>query len=90
MKNQKILGFTESEGIRDRMNRAATAVERIIHDDLSWMNERDAPRLVTSLLTMRRYEADFRLNRTTMIQTVFFDESRTSRRSLAAPSPRRR
>lgn len=74
VKSQTILGFTESEGVRDRMNRAATAVERIVHDDLSWMNERDAPRLVTSLLKMRRFEADFRLNRTTMIQAAFADE----------------
>jgi methyl-accepting chemotaxis protein len=74
VKSQTILGFTESEGVRDRMNRAATAVERIVHDDLSWLNERDAPRLVTSLLKMRRFEADFRLNRTTMIQTGFADE----------------
>jgi methyl-accepting chemotaxis protein len=74
VKSQAILGFTESEGVRDRMYRTATAVERIVHDDLSWMNERDAPRLVTSLLKMRRFEADFRLNRTTMIQAGFADE----------------
>jgi methyl-accepting chemotaxis protein len=74
VKSQTILGFTESEGVRDRMYRTATAVERIVHDDLSWMNERDAPRLVTSLLKMRRFEADFRLNRTTMIQAGFADE----------------
>src|SRR5262245_61262625 len=54
VKSQTILGFTESEGTRNRMNRAATAVERIVHGDLSWMNERDGPRLVTSLLKLRR------------------------------------
>jgi methyl-accepting chemotaxis protein len=74
VKSQTILGFTESEGVRDRMDRATIAVERIVHDDLSWLNERDAPRLVTSLLKMRRFEADFRLNRTTMIQAGFADE----------------
>ena len=83
VKSQTILGFTESEGVRDRMNRAATAVERIVHDDLSWMNERDAPRLVTSLLKMRRFEADFRLNRTTMIQAGFADEYKTFQAILA-------
>ena len=37
-RSQKILGFTETEGTRDRMNKAAAAVERIIHDDMSWMS----------------------------------------------------
>ena len=73
-RNQKILGFTETEGIRDRMTKAAAAVERIIHDDMSWMSEADAHKLLVSLLTMRRYEAEYRLNRSTLMQTVFFDE----------------
>jgi methyl-accepting chemotaxis protein len=73
-RNQKILGFTESEGIRDRMTKAAAAVERIIHEDMSWMSEGDAHKLLISLLTMRRYEAEYRLTRSTMMQAVFFDE----------------
>ena len=73
-RNQKILGFTESEGIRDRMTKAAAAVERIIHEDMSWMSENDAHKLLVSLLTMRRYEAEYRLTRSTLTQTVFVDE----------------
>jgi methyl-accepting chemotaxis protein len=75
-KSQKVLGFTESEGVRDRMDRATVAIERFIHNDLSWLNERDATQLVMSLLRMRRHEADFRLNRATMIQAVFFEEAK--------------
>jgi methyl-accepting chemotaxis protein len=73
-RNQKILGFTESEGIRDSMTKAAASVERIIHEDMSWMGEHDAHKLLISLLTMRRYEAEYRLTRSTLMQTVFFDE----------------
>ena len=73
-RNQKILGFTESEGIRDRMTKAAASVERIIHEDMSWLSEGDAHKLLISLLTMRRYEAEYRLTRSTLMQTVFFDE----------------
>ena len=73
-RNQKILGFTEAEGIRDRMTKAAAAVERIIHEDMSWLSEGDAHKLLISLLTMRRYEAEYRLTRSTLMQTVFFDE----------------
>jgi methyl-accepting chemotaxis protein len=73
-RNQKILGFTETDGIRDRMAKAAASVERIIHDDMSWLGEGDAHKLLVSLLTMRRYEAEYRLTRSTLMQTVFFDE----------------
>jgi methyl-accepting chemotaxis protein len=73
-RNQKILGFTPSEGIRDRMTKAAASVERIIHEDMSWMSEGDAHKLLISLLTMRRYEAEYRLTHSTLMQSVFFDE----------------
>ncbi len=73
-RNQKILGFTESDGTRDRMAKAGAAVERIIHEDMSWMSEADAHRLLISLLTMRRFEAEYRLTRSTLMQTVFFNE----------------
>ena len=73
-RNQKILGFTESDGIRDSMTKAAASVERIIHEDMSWLSEGDAHKLLISLLTMRRYEAEYRLTRSTLMQTVFFDE----------------
>jgi len=73
-RNQKILGFTEAEGIRDTMSKAAASVERLIHDDMSWASEADAHKLLVSLLTMRRYEAEYRLVRSTLMQMVFFDE----------------
>jgi methyl-accepting chemotaxis protein len=53
---------------------AAAAVERIIHNDLSWISEHSANRLLASLLAIRRYEADYRLNRLSLTQTLFFDE----------------
>ena len=83
VKNQTILGFTEREGTRDRMNRAAVAVERLIHDDTSWLTEKDGFRLVNSLLTMRRHEADFRLNRETINQTAFFEEVKKFKQILS-------
>jgi methyl-accepting chemotaxis protein len=73
-RNQKILGFTESDGVRSRMSKAAAAVERLIHDDMTWMSESDAHKLLVPLLTMRRYETEYRLTRSTLMQVVFFDE----------------
>ena len=73
-RNQKILGFTEAEGVRDRMTKAAAAVERIIHEDMTWLSEADAHKLLISLLTMRRYEGEYRLTRSTLMQNVFVGE----------------
>ena len=72
--NQQILGFTENDGIRDRMTKAAAAVERIIHEDMSWLTASDQQKLLISLLTMRRYETEYRLTRGTILRIVFFDE----------------
>jgi len=75
-RHQKILGFTESEGIRDSMAKAAVSVERIIHEDMSWLTDGDALKLLMSLLKIRRYETEYRLTRSTLMQLVFFDESK--------------
>jgi methyl-accepting chemotaxis protein len=86
-RNQKILGFTEAEGTRDRMTKTAAAVERIIHDDMSWMSADDAHKLLISLLTMRRFETEYRLSRSTLTQTMFFSEYKnfqTALESIAA------
>ncbi len=76
IKEQEILGFTESDGIRGRMNKAGIAVERIIVLDMSWLSEIDSRRLLVSLLLMRHHEAEYRLSRALYIQQQFFDEFR--------------
>ena len=47
---QENLGFTESDGIRHRMIKAAAAVERIINEDMSWLSAEDSGKLLLSLL----------------------------------------
>jgi len=71
---QEKLGFTEADGIRRRMSDAATAVERLINQDMSWLQPMDAQRLLNSMLTMRRYEAEFRLSRVQLVQQQFQEE----------------
>ena len=53
---QKSLGFDDSQGITAELTAASSAVERIIHQDLSWVADGDARKMLMSLLTMRRYE----------------------------------
>jgi methyl-accepting chemotaxis protein len=82
IRNQEILGFSEAVGIRDRMTKTAAAVERIIHEDMSWLAESDQQKLLISLLTMRRYETEYRLTRGTILRIEFFDEFKTFQKVL--------
>jgi methyl-accepting chemotaxis protein len=83
VRSQKVLGFVESDGIRNSMARAGAAVERIIHEDMSWMSSDDAHKLLYALLAMRRYEAEYRLARLTLTQTAFFDEFKNFQKALS-------
>jgi methyl-accepting chemotaxis protein len=71
---QENLGATEADGIRGRLNRAGAAIEMIIKQDLTWVADEDARKLLISLLTMRRYEAEYRLTRSAAVRRQFFDE----------------
>jgi methyl-accepting chemotaxis protein len=73
-KEQERRGFTDDEGIRRRLRDAGTAVETTINNDLSWVAETDAAKLLISLQTMRRYEAEFRLTQAPETRKQFFDE----------------
>ena len=53
---QKSLGYDDSQGITAELTAASSAVERIIHQDLSWVADGDARKMLMSLLTMRRDE----------------------------------
>jgi methyl-accepting chemotaxis protein len=71
---QKALGYTERDGINADLNAASSAIETSIHDDLSWVADVDAARLLTSLLTMRRDEIEYRLTRGRGAEKHFLDE----------------
>jgi methyl-accepting chemotaxis protein len=71
---QEKLGFTEADGIRGRLNRAGAAVETIIDQELTWVADDDARKLMISILTMRRYEAEYRLTQAPAIRWKFLDE----------------
>ncbi len=73
---QELLGFGESDGIRGRMKDSAAAVERIINQEMPWLAEGDARKLLMSLLIMRRYEAEYRVERRLYVKNLFFEEYR--------------
>jgi methyl-accepting chemotaxis protein len=71
---QKSLGFTDTEGCTANLIAASDAIEKLIQDDLTWVAEVDSARLLTSLLTMRRYEIEYRLTRNHAAERHFLDE----------------
>jgi methyl-accepting chemotaxis protein len=71
---QKSLGYNEREGITAELAAASTTVEKIIHDDLSWVADGDARKMLISLLTMRRDEIAYRLTRERAAEKHFLDE----------------
>ncbi|HWF96269.1 MAG TPA: hypothetical protein VG291_15035, partial [Xanthobacteraceae bacterium] len=71
---QESLGFAETDGLRGRLDRAGAAIETIINKELTWVADDDARKLMISLLTMRRYEAEYRLTRAPATQKQFLDE----------------
>jgi methyl-accepting chemotaxis protein len=71
---QAKLGFAETEGTRARLERTGLAVERVLNDDLEWMQPAARNELIMSLLIMRRYEAEYRLYRMSVPEIAFNSE----------------
>ncbi len=71
---QKTLGFNESQGVTGNLIAASNDMEHIIHDDLSWVADLDSAKLQMSLLTMRRYEIEYRLTQGHDAERHFLDE----------------
>jgi methyl-accepting chemotaxis protein len=71
------LGYTQTEGIRGKMQQVAAAVEAIINEDLSTVSDNDAKRLLASLHSMLRYEAEFRLGDQQYTQHLLAAEHQT-------------
>ncbi len=61
VREQTTLGFDENSGLRGNLRKAGAAVERIINENMTWLDENEAKKLMLSLLSMRHHEADYRL-----------------------------
>jgi methyl-accepting chemotaxis protein len=74
VQEQRSLGFNDKQGYTADLIAASNAVATIIQDDLTWVAEVDRARLLTSLLTLRRYEIEYRLTRNHAAERSFLDE----------------
>ena len=58
---QRVLGFSDDEGIRWALRDAGNAIESIINNDLTWIADAEARKITVLLLTMRHQEGEYRL-----------------------------
>ena len=72
VREQKILGFDENSGLRNNLREAGNAVERIINENMTWVAEADARKLMMTLLLMREFEAEYRLAQRDLTKQQFF------------------
>jgi methyl-accepting chemotaxis protein len=68
---QHSLGFSDQEGLRHDLREAGNKVQNDINNNLNWLAETDAKRLMIELLTMRYQEADYRLEGSELNQQLF-------------------
>ena len=68
---QKTLGFDDAAGLRGNLHIAGNAVERIINENMSWLAKDDATKLMMALLSMRHFEADYRVNQSEVSRQQF-------------------
>ncbi len=71
VREQTTLGFTDDSGLQRNLRSASNAVERILNENMTWLAEAEAIKLMMSLLTMRHHETDYRLTRTELTRHQF-------------------
>lgn len=71
VREQETLGFDETTGLRGNLRRAGNAVERTINENMTWLDENEAKKLMMLLLVMRHHEADYRLLQHDLIRHQF-------------------
>jgi len=71
VKEQKILGYTEADGVRGELRKTGEKVEAIINENMSWLAEGDSNKLLMSLMLMRQHEAEYRLIPSDLMRELF-------------------
>lgn len=68
---QRTLGFTETDGLRKELSDAGNKIELAINENMSWLADAEAKRLMIALLTMRHYEGEYRLKPSELTHHLF-------------------
>jgi len=84
VKEQKALGYSDQEGTRKQLDDSAAQVEQLISDGIQLLSESERDWLMLALLTMRRYEAQYRFDRGDATWDLFFQSYRSFEEKLGA------
>jgi methyl-accepting chemotaxis protein len=76
VREQKTLGYDDDSGLRRSLRSAGNAVERIVNDNMKWLAEAEAKKLMMALLMMRQHEAEYRLNQSEFTRQQFLQAYR--------------
>ncbi len=71
---QRLLGFDENDGLRAELRNAGNAIERAINNDMPWLAEADAKRLMLALARMQNHEAQYRVSPSELMRQLFITE----------------
>ncbi len=71
VREQTALGFSDGAGLRQNLREASNAVELIINENMTWLAEAEATKLMMSLLVMRHHEAEYRLTQAELTRQQF-------------------
>jgi methyl-accepting chemotaxis protein len=72
VREQDTLGFDDNAGLQRNLHDAGNAVERIINENMTWLADADAKKLMMALLTMRHFESEYRLSQSELTRQQFF------------------
>ena len=87
---QRVLGFSEREGLRGELKTAGNTIETAINNNMTWLDDADAKKLMMALLIMRHQEAEYRLTPRDLTQQLFmagYEQFNTT--FSRSPAPRR-
>jgi methyl-accepting chemotaxis protein len=73
---QRTLGFSDNEGLRNKLRLSGSKIEFAINQNMSWLADGDAHKLMMLLLSMRHHESRYRLGRTELARQQFLENYR--------------
>jgi methyl-accepting chemotaxis protein len=68
---QRRLGFSDNEGLRGKLRSTGNKIELAINDKMGGLADESVKKLLIPLLTMRHYEAEYRLTASELTRQLF-------------------
>ena len=68
---QRRLGYSDGEGLRKKLRDSGNKIELAINENMTWLADAAAKKLMIALLTMRHHEDEYRLNPSELTRQEF-------------------